>query len=505
VRLTRRGLLRHGGAGAATAAALAGLPGAARAAGSGKKRRALLVVLPLVRADHVKAFKDGKGADTPHLNALTGDSLRFDRAIPECMPALPVRRTLMTGMRSFPFRDWKRSDGMPAVPGYNPPWPWQPVMTEVMRSSGVKTIYVTDSPIVSGRRFPEARRPGGAPPPSEPAADGIRSEIAAVQRATDAANRTFKAGIAALNEVKDEDAFFVAVDPFDPVDAIAAPPIYVRPGVVEKDGIGPMSERLVELSFSDDDTKPLRSAYRDHVEEVDDRVGRLIDAVPDDTLVYVLGDIGIALGDHSYIGRGTPTSHRRSYEIPYLIRHPDGKLGGDSVDWYASTHDVPTTILAHLGLTIPGKMRGEDLTALFDDVDQWDLPDRPNSITASGQLIIVRNSRFLMVADREQIERRLYDDDEEADDDITRYDDIANDEPGVLTELSLAANTVAGGTLPEFGPDSALRPRRQRGDEDTDDDGIPNDFDPVDNDEPDDYTTPKALEFDGRDPEDRGK
>ena len=47
------------------------------------------------------------------------------------MPALPVRRTLVTGMRSFPFRDWRRTDGMPAVPGYNPVWDWQPVMTEV--------------------------------------------------------------------------------------------------------------------------------------------------------------------------------------------------------------------------------------------------------------------------------------------------------------------------------------------------------------------------------------
>ena len=507
MRLTRRGLLRRGGAGAATAAALAGLPVAAPAAAAGKeRRRALLVVLPLVRADHVKAFDDGSGADTPHLNDLTGDSLRFDRAIPECMPALPVRRTLITGMRSFPFRDWRRTDGMPAVPGYNPAWDWQPVMTEVMRAGGVKTIYITDSPIVSGPRFPEARAPGGGSANAGAGGtDGIKSEIEAVRRATSATERTFKAGIAALNEVKDEDSFFVAVDPFDPVDAAMAPPIYVRPGVVEKDGIGPMSGRLVELAFSDGDTKPLRSAYRDHVEEVDDWVGRLLDKVPDDTLVYVLGDNGIALGDHSFLGRGTPTSYRRSYEIPYLIRHPDGTKGGDSVDWYASTHDVPTTLLGHLGLTIPGKMRGEDLTALFDDVDEEDLPDRPNSITASGQLIIVRNDRFLMVADREQIERRLYDDDEEADDDITRYDDIANDEPGVLTDLSVAALTVAGGTLPEFDSDSALRPRPQRGDDDGDDDGIPNDFDAVDNDEPDDDTTDEALRFDGRDPEDRGR
>ena len=122
-------------------------------------------------------------------------------------------------------------------------------------------------------------------------------------------------------------------------------------------------------------------------------------------------------------------------------------------------------------------MGGEDLTALFDDVDEEDLYDRPFNITAVGSNIIVQDDRWLMVADREEIERRMYDDDEEVEDDIKRYDDIANEDPGKLTELSQVALMVAGGTLPEFGPDGALRPTRQRGDDDIDDDGIPNDFD----------------------------
>jgi arylsulfatase A-like enzyme len=507
VRVTRRGLLHRGGASAAVAGAAAAFPGLARAqepaaAQPEDPRRALLVVLPLVRADHVDAFEGGSGADTPNLGELTGDALRFDRAIPECMPALPVRRTLVTGMRSFPFRDWKRTEGMPGVPGYNPVWDWQPVMTEVMRGGGIKTVYVTDNPIVGGQRFPDVRRPP-ATPRGGPGASGIEGEIGALRRATQATERTFRAGIGALGEFNDGESFFVAVDPFDPVDAIEAPPIYVRPGEVEREGIGPMSDRLVELDYRDGDTDDLRSAYRDHVEAVDEWVGRLMDEVPDDVLVFALGDIGYALGEHSYIGRGTPTSYRPAYEVPFLIRHPNGDKGGDSVDWYAATHDVAPTLLSHLGLTIPGKMRGEDLMALFDDVDEEDLYDRPASITASGQLIMVRDNRFLLVADREQLERRLYDDDEEADDDIKRYDDVAGDEPGVLTDLSVIALSVAGGTLPEFGPDGALRPLPQRGDDDIDDDGIPNDFDAVDNDELDDSDSPEAQRFDGRDPEDR--
>jgi hypothetical protein len=186
-----------------------------------------------------------------------------------------------------------------------------------------------------------------------------------------------------------------------------------------------------------------------------------------------------------------------------MIRDPDGRKSGDDVDWYASTHDVAPTILSYMGLTIPGKMWGEDLTALLDDVDEDDLYDRPYSITASGSLIVVRDKRWLMVADREEIERRMYDDDEEVEDDITRFQDIANEDTGQLTDMSLAALAVAGGTLPEFGPDGALRPPPERSDDDTDDDGIPNDFDAVDNDEPDDSDGPDALRYDGRDAEDR--
>jgi hypothetical protein len=505
-RLTRRSLLRRGGAGAAGAAALGGLTlpaGAAAQKQEAGEAGALLVVLPLVRADHVKAFEGGSGTNTPHLDELTGQSLRFDRAIPECMPSLPVRRTLVTGMRSFPFRDWRRTDGMPPVPGYNPVWDWQPVMTETMRASGVATTYVTDNPMLEGPRFPDVRRPGGGAGSSR--GTGIPGEIAALQRASAATARTFRAGIDALGERPGSGRYFLAIDPFDPVDAAEAPSIYVKPGEVEEDGIGPMDGRREELRWSGDEAGRLREAYRNHVELVDDWVGRLMSEVPDDLLVFVLGDIGFALGEHDYLGRGTPTSHRDSYEIPYLIRHPDGKMGGDDIDWWASTHDVAPTLLSHLGVTIPGKIWGEDLTALFDDVEEEDLYDRPFSITASGSLIIVRDKRFLMVADREQIERRMYDDDEDVEDDIKRYDNIANEDTGQLTEMSVAALTVAGGTLPEFGPDGATRPPRERGDDDSDDDGIPDDFDAVDNDEEKDGVEPEDVVYDGRDPEDRSK
>ena len=57
-----------------------------------------------------------------------------------------------------------------------------------------------------------------------------------------------------------------------------------------------MNGRLVELKFGQDDIGELRDAYRDHVDLVDDWLGRLMDEVPDDVFMFVLADIGIALG-----------------------------------------------------------------------------------------------------------------------------------------------------------------------------------------------------------------
>ena len=509
--LTRRGLLRRGGATAA-GAALAGsavAPRSARAQAADEERlNVVLVVLPLVRASHVNAFEGDSPADTPNLDDLTGDSLRFDRAIPESMPALSVRRTLATGMRGYPFRDWRRTEGMPAVPGFNPVWDHQPLMTEVMRAAGVTTVWVTDNPVFAGPRFPDVRRSPGAPkPPSGPPEAGIETELLpSIDRAGEAAARTIRTGIGTLRGLKGQQPFFLAIDAFDPFDAAQVPLVYVRPGEVEEEGIGLIDGRLVELRFGDDTVDRVRERYVKHVEGVDRWVGRLMDSLEgsgllENTVVYLLSDHGIALGEHDFLGRAAPTSHRESYEVPYLIRHPGGDMAGDDVDWYASSHDVAPTILSLMGLTIPGKMDGEDLTALFDGVDEDDLPDRDHFITAVGSMIIVRDNRWLMVADRQEIERRLYDDDEEAgDDDEKRYDDVARDEPGVLTDLSMIAVAAAGGTLPEFGPGGALRPPPQRGDDDTDDDGIPNDFDAVDNDEPDDDNQPADERFDGRNP-----
>ena len=118
------------------------------------------------------------------------------------MPAVSARRALVTGMRAFPFRDWRRLDGFPSVPGFNPVWDYQPLLIERTREAGVETIYVTDNPLFQGPRFEGVRAPGGtavAASPGDTLPSGLDQELLkSFARLTEATKRTFREGAKAL-------------------------------------------------------------------------------------------------------------------------------------------------------------------------------------------------------------------------------------------------------------------------------------------------------------------
>ena len=145
--VTRRDLIRYSGAGAAGAAALTaagcalsddnsdgGKPQVQKVvAREGEPLNVLLIVTDSTRRDFVSIYDGDKLADTPNLDALGKDGLVFDRAVPEAMPTVAVRRALLTGTRSFPFRDWKVAPKLP-VPRLEPDPALQGIFTEFHRT-----------------------------------------------------------------------------------------------------------------------------------------------------------------------------------------------------------------------------------------------------------------------------------------------------------------------------------------------------------------------------------
>src|SRR5918995_3880794 len=116
--LTRREFLKMSGAGVAGASLLAGcgstgvlpdLPGNTPFAD--RAPNVVLIIMDSLRKDHVGAYGND-WIQTPNLDALAEESLLFSRAYPESLPTICARRAIHTGLRTWPFRNWRRYKGI---------------------------------------------------------------------------------------------------------------------------------------------------------------------------------------------------------------------------------------------------------------------------------------------------------------------------------------------------------------------------------------------------------
>jgi arylsulfatase A-like enzyme len=474
-RLTRRALLRGGGgvAGVAGVAALGGLPGllgsaAASARDPRERPNVVLIMADRIRADALKSYDDvfENSHRTPNLDALADDALRFRYMVAEGLPAIPARRAILTGMRSAPFRDWRATAGVPAIPGWHKIWDYQPLMPELTKAHGVETVYVTDNPLLVGPRFDFVRRTGPVPR-SAGHTSTERSYLQPLRRAPlrrEPTTAVLAEGMRLIDELKGRQPFFLGLDAFDTVDAFEMPRQHVL-------GDGPV-HRFSSLEadyFSYQDTvrvtgdglaDTVRDLYAKEVGRVDDAVGRFLHKLDaaglgDNTVVIFASEGGIGLGEQGVFGHPAGMWHRRVYQAPLLVRDPARRWAGETSSWYASTHDIPTTILSYLDIVAPGKMAGEDLTTLFDDDD---LPGRLYFTSGIDTHVVTGDREWLLIGRTDEDRWRLYHlDDEDEPDDIENKTVTA---PTVLQGLKQYAIWTAGGTLPEFGPTSAVRPNK---------------------------------------------
>jgi arylsulfatase A-like enzyme len=505
---TRRGILGAGAAGALGA----GLGVRPRTAGAAPGRadgpNVVVIVLEGARADFVGAFEDpDKLARTPNLDALAADALRFERAFPESMPSVPARRALLTGERSFPFRDWKPTPGWPRTPGWSPIRASQPLLTSTLRQGGVTSAYVTDNPYLLGRNFAAARddfdtfvaldsqasyrrfnTPITTPASAEsaqryvlprlratPAMEAMREYVAynRLHRHAEAdysAARVFAEGMRQLERLgRAGKPFVLFVDAFEPTAPYDPPPSYRRrysAKGVQNEGIDPIqpfadsAATLRQLDIDDGTRQAIRELYAAEMTFVDAWIGRLLDRLDalklaGDTVVYFLSASGTMLGEHGIVGVYPPALHQAAYEIPYMIRDPAKRRGGERSTYYASTHDVAPTILGYLGLRAPGKMDGEDLTVLFAaDESKRHPPPRDHFVLSIANMVVVGNEQWLLIADSEGHVKRLY----HTDGDPRHAHEVGGVHPSTTRRLFQVAVRSAGGTLPRFGPDGAIRP-----------------------------------------------
>ena len=505
-RFTRRGLF---GAGAASAAAV-GLAACGddyfEPATSHAKDapNVILIFTDSTRADYLGHWNPtGRLVDTPNLDALGKDSLAFKLAVPEAMPTGPARRGLLTGVRSFPFRNYVPTKGLPLGPGWIPIQDNQPIVTEVLGDAGVETGYCTDNPFLVGPRFANFRRtldfvrpsysqgayrflnkPFKRPAPRSAIERYLLPELSdsvevgrlrsmvgwnSIYRDSDRdypTARVVRSGINIVDDLKDKSPFFLGVDCFDPHEPLDAPRVFQNKfggpkGIEAEKGITPIQpfetpySWVVHVQLDDASIERVRELYAAELTYTDKWIGRLMNKLADEnlldeTVVCYMSDHGLTLGENGVMGKDGARAQWHIYHVPAMIRHPEGKRAGEWSDYFASTHDVPRTLLSFMGVRAPGMMNGEDLSVLFDGGTP---PERPWFTSCYDNYVLAGDRDWFLLSDSEGRRKRLYD--KRAD--PKELHDVAAEHPQIVDRLWRVLEAEAGGTLPQFGA-SAARP-----------------------------------------------
>ena len=155
----------------------------------------------------------------------------------------------------------------------------------------------------------------------------------------------------------------------------------------------------------------MRALYAAEVTMVDRWLGRFLDKMEStglmqETLLIVLSDHGIALGEHGATGKPYGALWPELTDIPFFIRHPEGAGAGQTSDYFVSTHDVASTILGGLGALPAQEMDGRYLTLLLQG---GDLKPRDHFTLGYDRFVWARDDRYVMFGAADRSEARLFD------------------------------------------------------------------------------------------------
>jgi arylsulfatase A-like enzyme len=455
--LTRRDVLRAGGAGAAglTLMSAAACDKDDTAAGQEVKlgkapvgaMNVVVVVMDSLRADHIY----GPRARTPVWDKTMRESLRFTRAYPEAMPTIPARRSVMSGKRIYPYRGWHPYDGLPPQPGWEPVGSDGKMWTEVLREEGWTTGYVTDNPhillpvhknfrkrldrvqLIDGQ-VPLRRKPTGTVSQATvdsylpPSLRGSRSEPR--MRAYLEANprdrpeseflspRVFTSAMGWVDWARTRQPFALVVDSFDAHEPWDVPKrlsdMYGSPDGSGVEPIQPFptpAAKYAGIGLTQSILHRMRELYAAEVTMVDTWLGNFLDHLAntgllDNTLVVLVSDHGVLLGEYGWVGKRYTEVHTELSHVPFAIRHPAGKAKGKTSRYWASHHDIGPTVLSVLGYDTPGFMNGTDLSPLLEG--KQPAQKRTYRTAAYSTYVAARDDKWLLISDNPGHNKRLY-------------------------------------------------------------------------------------------------
>lgn len=360
----------------------------------------ILIIADSLRADHTGCYGN-KWIKTPNIDRLAQESVLFERAFPEGLPTIPVRRAIYTGNRTWPFEDYKPKKG-DTVRHFG----WQPMaesdvaLAEILNDAGYYTGLISDTyhifkPAMNfhrgfetflwirgqeGDRYrPLMEDPPGLERHLPPAMEG-RVGRALPQYLSNVAERkseedyfapqVFREGMRWLESAGNYKKFFLVLDSFDPHEPYDPPKWYADLYYPGYKGIDIIHPPLGAISWlKPNELKRIRALYAGEVTMFDVWLGRFLDKVGelgllDDTLIVFISDHGHPLGEHGILKKLYSNLYYELLEIPLIIRHPQGTGAGKRIKTFVYNYDIFATVLNLLKVKAPAKVESLNLWPL---------------------------------------------------------------------------------------------------------------------------------------------
>ncbi len=316
----------------------------------------------------------------PNFTRLAKHSVRFDRCYAGSLPCMPARRELHTGRYNFLHRSW------------SPIEPYDDSAMEMLTEHGVYTHLITDHvhywedggstyhtryssfEFFRGQEGDKWKGVVAAPKAYEHSAQKCllgRANAINRQYMKDEKDhsqaRLFAAAEEFIDTNKDEDHWFLQIEPFDPHEPFFTYDKYTQL-------YGETSEGT-ELSdwpdygrnhYTKAQAEHMRKSYASLLSMCDTYLGKILDKMDayhmwDDTLLIVNTDHGFLLGEHDYWGKNSMPFYNENVHLPLFIWDPRYKIQGESRNALVQTIDLPVTLLDYFNIPPTPDMQGVSL------------------------------------------------------------------------------------------------------------------------------------------------
>jgi arylsulfatase A-like enzyme len=323
------------------------------ACGGDPRPNIVLVTLDTTRPDFLGCYGGPEDA-SPNLDRFARRATLYERAWATSSWTLASHASLFTGLLP-------RQHGAQSVPqgpdqslgyGVRPLADSFTTLAEALQGVGYRT-----GAVVAG---PALRRELGVAQGFEVYRDELDSPARRLhgKRARDVADEAIE-----LVERFGDGLFFLFVNFFDPHAPYRPPPPHDAglPPDSGGEGLGPLFEKLEAgagprpVSALGEPERSLlaeaRRGYRAEIRYMDEHLGRLLAALPEDSLVVVTGDHGESFGEHYLIRHGVHL-YEDNVRVPLVVREP-GQTRGRRLTEPVQNHWVASRLLAAAGAALP--------------------------------------------------------------------------------------------------------------------------------------------------------